>query len=371
MPPKRHEGPALNKQTGYYFADFYVGFGEERKRVRISLRTKDPEKALWLWEQEYRRQWSRFYGIEPPIRPSTIRFSKIADEYVEYERDVKKIKEWKLYEQRLTIIQKCWGDVQLEKISRRHFIELDKWLRQGGRSNYTINHYMTLLRGLFNYAIKNKKYRDENPAAEIRPYTVDRKRRELTPDELSRILEAASEVEKEADPRGYVERHAKRIIQLLLYTAMRNSELFTLKWGEHVKEDKIVLKRTETKQQKEKIIPITDAIQRILDEFKADGDPGDYVIPLAPGINRENVSVYGMTQKIRKKTGISDFILYNIKHTAATVMIKEALGRGASLEDIMKILGHSQLETTLRYVHADFDRMKKAMGALEDIVDKQ
>jgi integrase len=32
---------------------------------------------------------------------------------------------------------------------------------------------------------------------------------------------------------------------------------------------------------------------------------------------------------------------------------------------LMKVLGHSQVETTMRYLHADFGRMKAAMAALE------
>lgn len=32
---------------------------------------------------------------------------------------------------------------------------------------------------------------------------------------------------------------------------------------------------------------------------------------------------------------------------------------------MIKILGHSQIETTMKYLHADFGRMKKAMEVLE------
>ena len=51
-------------------------------------------------------------------------------------------------------------------------------------------------------------------------------------------------------------------------------------------------------------------------------------------------------------------------------MVTEALGRGASLLDVMDILGHSKIETTLRYVHSNADRMGKAMEVLERMVDK-
>ena len=39
-------------------------------------------------------------------------------------------------------------------------------------------------------------------------------------------------------------------------------------------------------------------------------------------------------------------------------MILEPLGTGFGLVDVMKDMGHSKIETTLRCVHPDFERMK-------------
>lgn len=70
-------------------------------------------------------------------------------------------------------------------------------------------------------------------------------------------------------------------------------------------------------------------------------------------------------RKIRKYSGIQDFIFHNIRHTASTIMVSEALGKGVGLADVMKVLGHSQIETTMKYIHPDFSRMKKAVQILE------
>ncbi len=51
-------------------------------------------------------------------------------------------------------------------------------------------------------------------------------------------------------------------------------------------------------------------------------------------------------------------------------MVAEALGRGASLADVQKILGHSSFETTMKYVHSDFERMRNAMKILEEKIKK-
>jgi hypothetical protein len=46
------------------------------------------------------------------------------------------------------------------------------------------------------------------------------------------------------------------------------------------------------------------------------------------------------------------------RHTASTIMILESPGTGFGLVDVMKDLGRSKMETTLRCVHPDFERMK-------------
>lgn len=50
--------------------------------------------------------------------------------------------------------------------------------------------------------------------------------------------------------------------------------------------------------------------------------------------------------------------LDGLRHTASKIMILKSLGTGFGLVDITKDLGRSRTETTLRYVHPDFERMK-------------
>jgi integrase len=120
---------------------------------------------------------------------------------------------------------------------------------------------------------------------------------------------------------------------------MRLGEALSLRW-ENVKDDKIILKRTETKQRKEKIIPLTDPIREVLETLRDGRRKDGFVFPMK-GRDRKTVWTKDTIDKMRKYTGIPDFIFHNIRHTASTIMVSEALGRGASLADIMKVLGNS------------------------------
>ncbi len=107
--PRRREGPVLNPQTGHYFFDQIIGFKPNKQRICVSLGTKDPKKACFLWEQEYRRRWAEYYGLESPAKPAPVSFKKLAREFVDFERDFKRVKEWKTQEDRLDIIYSLWG----------------------------------------------------------------------------------------------------------------------------------------------------------------------------------------------------------------------------------------------------------------------
>lgn len=359
--PKRHEGPSRNKSTGFYYFDHFVGFGKDRRRIRYSLKTKDPEKARWLWEKEYRKRWSEYYGIQSPMKHSEISFQDMAEEFIDYEKNIKRIREWSTARDRLRIVSEVWGNISISNISKEHLIRLDEYLRAHDRSKATVNHYFGLLKTFFNFAIR-KKYILENPIREVRPYTVDEKRREYSPEELEQILDAAERVERECRSIANFQKYVGRIILLLLYTGMRMGEVLNLKW-ENIGEDRIVLRRTETKQKKEKMIPLTSGVREILKDLKEKRRMDGYVVPL----KRKGKEIYTTEaiKKIREYSGVQDFIFHNLRHTASTIMISEALGKGVGLADVMKILGHSRVETTMRYLHADFGRMKTAMEALE------
>ncbi len=365
--PRRREGPTKHKISKIWFFDEYIGFAPNKKRVRFSLRTKDPLKAEWLWEQEYKRLWREYYGMESPERPQRVYFVDMITEFVNFERDIKRVREWQTQENRLKRTSALWGDITLDEIKREHLVGLDRYLRSLKRSEATINHYMTLLKSLFNYAIREKKFAGDNPINEIRPYPTDEKRREYSPEELKIILEVAGDLEAESAGRKVqLQKYIQRVVLLLLYTGMRLGEVVNLRW-ENVKEDKIVIPRTETKGRKKKVIPITAGIRIILEDLRSKGGENPHVIPiiLSKG-GREDVYTKDLLDAFRERTGIEDFDFHTLRHTASTIMVSQALGRGVGPKDIMEILGHSRLETTMKYLHSDFDRKKLALEILEE-----
>ena len=125
--PRRHEGPRLWK-TGYYYCDFIIGFPPSEKRLRYSLKTQDAKLARTLWERERARQWSVYYGetTETPVSP--VRIGDLINPFIRHERDVRKAKTWRTFEQRLNHVKEAWRDPFLKDIGPGHVRQLEaRW----------------------------------------------------------------------------------------------------------------------------------------------------------------------------------------------------------------------------------------------------
>jgi integrase len=283
---------------------------------------------------------------------------------VKYERDVRRAREWRTIQARLGFAAAVWGPVRrVSSIDHDDLTRLDKALKEASRSLHTINHYFALLKTFFSWAIDKNYHPGPSPIKAIRPYVVDDKRRAYSPEEIEKILEAAARIEKEARPADLIMRNGRRIVTMLLLTGMRLGEFLNMKWSA-VQGNQIVFLRTETKQRREKVIPVTPAIHQILDELLKERKD-EYVLPLR---RRHGVMNAGyadnLIRKIREFTGIRDFVLHGLRHTASTIMVSEALGRGVGIADVMQVLGHSQVKTTMKYQHADLSRMRRAVEVL-------
>jgi integrase len=364
MSPRRSEGPVLNRQTGYYFFSARIGFPPNRRRVRFSLGTRDRARAQLLWQREWKRLWDEYYGLAKRPGPAIPSLAEAASRFVEYERDVRRVKGWGTVKNRLERVAELLGPGRrLDSIGDADLAKLDRSLKDADLGLGTINHFFKLLKSFFAWAVDQGLHPGPNPARAVRPYVVDKKRRAYTPEEVELILAAARAIEREARPQDGIMCHAERIVRLLLLTGMRAGELLNLRRSS-VQGDRIVLERTETKQRREKVIPITPAIRAVLDSVNPDGE---YVLPLRRrGGHMAPAYCDNLIRAVREKAAVPDFVLHGLRHTAATIMVSEALGRGVGLADVMMILGHSRLETALRYQHADLERMRKAMDVLAE-----
>jgi len=225
--------------------------------------------------------------------------------------------------------------------------------RKGARA-HTVNFELDTLRLMFNLAIK-WGYLSENPTKGTARLKVDDAKppRFLTVEECQRLLEICPTEQR-------------RIFTALLSTGMRKSELENLQWQDvDPKRRQISIRSKEDWKPKagERDIPINEPLLRVFQELQDESTtftPTDYVFK----VKRRGRSRNWMRLQLihwAAKAGIENLTkLHTLRHTFASHLVM----KGVDLPTVMKLMGHSDIQTTMIYAHLAPDHLAGAVNKL-------
>lgn len=207
------------------------------------------------------------------------------------------------------------------------------------------------MRAILNYAVQNE-WLTKNPFALTKGIIskaaeVERDR-VLSFDEEQRLLEVC--IDRKA--------HLRPLLICALDTAMRRGEIFKMQWKDiDLLKNEIYIPQTNTKTEVARTVGIT---QRLREEFES----------LWEGSSKDlNSTVFGITNTIKtafgsacKESDVEDFRFHDCRHTATTRMIAS----GSPHTEVMKITGHSQLKTILRYLNITPETTNRVASNLDN-----
>ena len=208
----------------------------------------------------------------------------------------------------------------------------DRYSRTAPRN---ANLALARLRQILNFAIACGHI-ERNPAASIAFNRRPPLSRFLSREEITRLHAA-------------LDRHAGRkrgrqqadIIRLLLLTGCRKSEITGLGWSE-VQGDRLVLGDSKTGS---RAVPLSSPAQAILGRQPRAGSPFVFPSPLDP--SRPRGPDLTLWYRVRRDAGIEDCRLHDLRHTMAS----HAVMNGVPVPVVSRLLGHSNVQMTLRYAH--------------------
>lgn len=165
---------------------------------------------------------------------------------------------------------------------------------------------------------------------------------ELAPDREGSGLKTMAE---RSDELKRVMQDAYDLVILLLDTGARYSEIANIEWSRiDLAERTINLWRS--KVQNETVLYMTDRVYEVLAR-RAANITSDYIFS-----NRDGKARGYCTQSIRKaitRAGLKDCRVHTLRHTHASRLIQN----GMSVYEVKEILGHSDIQTTMRYAHLE------------------
>jgi integrase len=230
-----------------------------------------------------------------------------------------------------------FGKKPMVGIDRKDILEFKDLIY---RSNIKNNKYIVLLSTIFKQAaLWGYRPRNSNPCEEISKDIDGKMERFLSIEELERLEKTliAKEIKALASP------YTINAFRLLMYTGCRRGEIMSLKWEEVDFADRC-LRLNDSKTGK-RTIPLNESAIKVLQNIQKQVDNPYVCCGTKSGTHLSDLQ--STWQSIRKQAGIPDVRIHDLRHSFASFMIKS----GLSIFEVSKLLGHSSINTTMRYAH--------------------
>lgn len=148
--------------------------------------------------------------------------------------------------------------------------------------------------------------------------------------------------------------HLEPIVLIALNTGMRRGEILRLEWRD-IHSKYLVVRGANAKSGQTRDIPLNAEAQNIFAKWRSDSD---FVFP--GGDNAPLNSIKRSWTGIRKAPELANVRFHDLRHTFATRLLQ----RGADIKTVSTLLGHADIATTAKYLHATDDSKVAAVNLL-------
>ncbi|HWR32556.1 MAG TPA: tyrosine-type recombinase/integrase [Chitinophagaceae bacterium] len=246
-----------------------------------------------------------------------------------------------------------FGNVSLNEIEPNFIRSWLAELKDSGLTSKSINRKISSLRSFFKYHIRTGAIENTPMAKVISPKTGKRLPVFVKEEDIKKMVEALNSTTED-----WKSLNAKMLLEILYLTGLRISELINLK------DKQVDINRCQIKVlgkgNKERVIPISPAIlEKIINyrelkkkEFeKAD----DVLLVTEKGKKMYPKYAYLIINEVLGRAGNLDKRSPHIlRHTFATHL----MNKGADLNAVKELLGHSSLASTQVYTHNTIEKLK-------------
>lgn len=236
-----------------------------------------------------------------------------------------------------------------------------KHRRMKGKSDKSIANALELLRRIVNFGVKRGLCQGPGFIIQL-PRVNNQKTEDLTPEQMAKLLKVIDGHIKNQTPY----RVGSCMMKLALYTGMRRSEMFRLKWDDIDWHRKNITLR-EAKSGRDEVIPLSSYagnLLKVVQDVKE--SDSEFVFPGAGGSQRS--SIQGQTGKLKVQAELpADFRpLHGNRHVFASMLVSN----GVSLDVVSRLLTHKGQTVTHRYAHIRDDTLMAAAELAGRIVEE-
>jgi len=277
------------------------------------------------------------------------------EQFLEYQRSYRSHSPLSISTYRCDLSQFCrWLSGRLGHLPEPSAISRElvmQWtVKLTGLAPATVCRKVSVLSSFFSFLVDLGEL-ESNPARRIPlPKPASRIPESITEDEAQRLISAA-------------ESPFERAMLLLMLTAgLRRSEVGTIRLEDADLEGGLLLVRG--KGAKQRMVPLMPQTAQALQEYLAvqpQAEQRPYLFLSPQGRRLANDFVNRALRRILTRAGLTKRITpHMLRHTFATHLVRN----GVDVRTVQELLGHSDLETTARYLHSDTRAKETAVGLI-------
>jgi integrase/recombinase XerC len=281
----------------------------------------------------YQESFNNYLKYEKRYSPHTV---------IAYKKDL---------DQFVSFITEMIGEFHVNKVDSKLVRSWVVSLMEGQNSARSVARKVTTLKSFYKFLMKEQVI-DFNPAVNLPIPKIRKKLPNFVEEKnLNHLLDDGLFAD---DFKGIRD---KLIITLLYGTGIRLAELLNLKDSDI--DTKGFLIKVLGKRQKERIIPYPRSINNLLFQYIEIRNNTTGITPEKLLVTEKGKKVYEklvyrvVTSNLEKVTSLEKKSPHVLRHTYATHL----LNKGADLNAVKELLGHSNLSATQIYTHTTFEKL--------------
>lgn len=344
-------------KNGYYYVHYTDDITGKRNAVSTKEKYK-PEAVKFLSD------FKNNLKIKNKEKSKVHYISELKTEVMQYVLNNMEFSTCKLYKAVFDNMLRIFNDKPI-KLVNTNDIELYKTIRAGEVTKATVNKDINTMKAIFNIAIRFE-WLNINPVKSIKKLSIPEKEYlAFTDVQLKMIL-------------GKIENQSiKNFVKFAILTGCRLNEIINLQWKDVNFSERVLTIRNKpnfkTKTGKIRQIPISDNLYNLLSDIININagektlnfiNPERYIFenPNKYKFCKNYVSKY--FKKILRSLNFNEkYHFHCLRHTFITKLIKS----GVNINYVKEIAGHSEISTTMNYIHISTNDLREAVNKIRFI----
>lgn len=265
------------------------------------------------------------------------------------------------YKKKWEILKVILSDLNIydtSDITKTSYNRIIQILMAKNYKNATINKFMDLLKSIIKVNVE-LEYIPYSPIANIKKLKEEIPEiQTIKEDTISDILKYMENL-----PNDFLNNRNKLAVYLMNDTGVRINELINIELKNiNIEKNSIYLSYTKTHEPR--TVFLQETTLKALESYLKWHNGSNYLFISKNGLKLKRDSIYHFLEQIKKDLNITQSITpHKWRHTFATKLVRN----NVHLNTIMRVMGHTQYQTTKRYLHQEHEELKnQILNVLEN-----